>query len=165
MSTKRGKPKDRAKLKGRQESGTFLALPHHVLDSPNYIRLSGSAVKLLVDLGRQYNGRNNGDLTAALTVLRRRGWRSSETLNYAIRELRHYGFIELTRQGGLCNRPSLYALSWKAIDDCGDKLDVTPTNVASNKWREETEGSFSRRAKNQQLDSYSEAASSGMRSE
>src|SRR5690606_31663189 len=103
------KPRSRAKYKGRREGGTFTAIPHAVQDSPNWRQCSGTAIKMLCDVARQYNGRNNGDLCAALSVLRPYGWKAPETVGFALRELRHYGLLLLTRQGGL-HGPSLYAL-------------------------------------------------------
>jgi len=132
------KPRDRAKHKGRRETGSFTLIPHAVQDSPNWGQCSGTAIKLLCDLARQYNGRNNGDLCAALTVIRSRGWRHDETVGNALRELRHYGLLLLTRQGGL-NKPNLYALTWQAIDDCGGKLDCSPTHVAPGDWKQARE--------------------------
>ena len=115
---------------GRRKVVPFLRLPRPVYDSPNVIMLSPSALKLLIDIGIQYNGGNNGDLQASLNPLRTRGWDSSSTLNRARQELLHYGFIELTRQGGLgcC---SLYAITWESIDGCNGKIQVPSTKVAS----------------------------------
>lgn len=90
-------------------------------------------MKLLVDAAKQYNGSNNGDLHAAWSILSGQGWRSKGTLSRAIKELIDKGFIELTRQGGK-NRCSLYAITWKPIDECKGKLDVKETRVASNLW-------------------------------
>jgi len=128
----------RAKAKGRRESGPFTAIPHAVQDSSNWQRCSGTAIKMVCDLARQYNGRNNGDLCAAFSALRRVGWSSQETVNYALRELRHYGLVSLTRQGGL-HGPSLYALTWRAIDDCNGKLETVATAVASGDWKQPRE--------------------------
>ena len=92
---------------GRRKVVPFLRLPRPVYNSPNFIMLSSSAVKLLIDIAIQYNGANNGDLQASLNPMRARGWVSSSTLNRARQELLHYGFVELTRQGGLgCFRES-----------------------------------------------------------
>ncbi|MDR2013687.1 MAG: hypothetical protein LBQ20_11800 [Rhodanobacter sp.] len=129
----------REKMKGRRETGGFLAMPHSVMDSPNFKALSGSAVKVLLTIARQYNGRNNGDLGASFTVMRPCGIRSPVTLHHAIRELKHYGMIELTRQGGRCGEPSLYALTWRVIDECKGKLDVADTAMPSRLWRQECE--------------------------
>ena len=65
----------RHKVKGRKESGRFTLLPHAVLNTDDYIGLSTKSKALLVDLAYQYNGKNNGDLTAAMAILRDRGWK------------------------------------------------------------------------------------------
>jgi hypothetical protein len=141
------KPRSRPRHKGRRESGTFTAIPHAVQDCANWRQCSGTGIKLLLDLARQYNGRNNGDLSAALSLLRPFGWNSPDTVGNALRELRHYGFLLLTRQGGL-HGPSLYALTWQAIDDCGGKLTCAhATNVAPGTWKESREP-FKRPPKN-----------------
>lgn len=127
--------RDRLKHKGRSDSGGFFGIPHNVLRSPNYPSLSAHSVKLLVDMGGQYRGANNGDLSAAWRILHPLGWKSRDTLTRALAELLHFGFIEKTRQGGL-NRCSLYALTWKPIDECGGKLDVPATRVPSGLWKE-----------------------------
>ncbi len=125
---------DRRRAKGRADSGSFVAVPHRILEHDNYASLSARAVKLLIDLFAQYRGSNNGDLAAAWKLMQKRGWRSKETLHRAKRELLQKGFIETTRQGGrhVC---SLFAVTWLAIDECGGKLDVMPTRVASGHWK------------------------------
>jgi DNA-binding MarR family transcriptional regulator len=124
--------KRRQRAKGRSEGGSFLAIPHEVMDSPNFRALSGSAIRLLLELGRQYRGYNNGDLCA--TWKSARGWKSRDTITRALDELQRRGMIEKTRQGGM-HRCSLYALTWHSIDECRGKLDVPSTRVASALWR------------------------------
>ena len=141
------KPRGRLKDKGHKLGYTFVALPRPVLDSPNWQRCSGTAIKLLCDLARQYNGHNNGDLCAAMGILRPRGWSSPETVTNAYRELQHYGLIMLTRQGGL-HAPSLYALTWCAIDECKGKLDCSATVVAPGTWKVAATERFKRPPKN-----------------
>ena len=68
--------RDRIKAKGRRDLGSFFALPHAVLEHENYTRSSPKAVKLLIDLGAQYKGNNNGDLCAAWSLMTARGWNS-----------------------------------------------------------------------------------------
>jgi len=129
------KPADRRlRGTGRKESGSFSLIPHMIQDSPNWKACSGTAVKLLCELVRQFNGRNNGDLCAARSVLATRGWRSPDTLDRALQELLHLGFITLARQGGR-NLANLYALTWHPIDECGGKLDCAPTKVATGDWK------------------------------
>ena len=116
--------------------GSFLMLPHAVLRSDNFKALSPKAVKLLLDIAVQYNGKNNGDLQATWRFMKPRGWKSRDTLSSGIRELLHYGFVEKTRQGYM-NVCSLYALTWCRIDDCGDKFDegIKPTLVGSGEFK------------------------------
>lgn len=119
---------------GRRVQGRFLALSGELLDSAQWANLSAFEAKLLIDIAAQYRGNNNGDLCASLTVLKKRGWKSSATLNDALKGLRTKGWIELTRQGGR-HQPSLYAITWCGIDFCGGKLDVAPNPVPSMRWK------------------------------
>ena len=100
---------------------------------PDYINLSNSSKALLLDLAFQFNGRNNGDLTVAFTVLSKRGWRSKETLKKAVHGLLDRDLIRKTKDGRFQNPgscPALYALTWLPVDECpGKSLDIGPTNV------------------------------------
>jgi len=134
---------ERQKIKGRRESGTHAAKPHHIF-RPNFKKktpspasiLSHSAAHLLDNLIAQYNGKNNGDFSAAPAIMKLYGWNSNGSVCNALNELLAYGFIEMTRQGGR-NKCSLYAVSWLVIDECGGKLDAGQTRVASNLWKPE----------------------------
>lgn len=135
----------RQKLKGRRSGPTFGAKPHHIFraDTKNHKPspasvLSHMAAHLLDNLVAQYNGTNNGDLTAAPKIMKLYGWTSQGSVYSALTELLARGFIEQTRQGGR-NQCSLYALTWMAIDECGGKLDISPTKVASNLWKPENQ--------------------------
>lgn len=128
----------RAKLKGRRSTAPFLQLPKDVLGSDAYTSLGGWEVKLLVDIASQFNGKNNGDLTAAWSVMRERGWKSPGTLNKALKALLGTGLIQETRSGGR-HRCTLYAITWRGIDECKGKLDVTPTVAPSNRFKDFTQ--------------------------
>jgi len=131
------KPRKRHKVKGRKSSGPFIRMPRDVLDSSQFGALSPQAIKLLMELARQYRGNNNGDLSAAWSQLKLRGWRSPGTLARAKRELVDSGFVTLTRQGGR-HRCSLYAVTWEAIDDCNGKHDERPTAVPLKLWQKKS---------------------------
>lgn len=154
--------KKRHKEKGRQDSGPFVKLLHEIQDSANWKACGGTAIKLLCAMARQYNGKNNGDLGASIRVMASLGWRSSDTLDRSLKELLHYGFITLTRQGGR-NSASLYAITWRPIDECGGKLDCRATSVASNEWKQ-TKPPFKRSPKNASSSSESGATRYGIRS-
>ncbi len=100
----------------------------------NFRTMSAYGKALIIDLMSQFNGRNNGDLCAAFSVLKERGWRSKGTLGRAIKELKDRQWIVVARQGGR-NHCSLYALTFQAIDECKGKLDILSTRVASGGWK------------------------------
>ena len=115
----------------------FAGIPRRVIESDDYKSLSGSSVKLLVELCYQYRGKNNGDLTIAESLLLKRGFNSKTTIRKAAKELLEKNIIALTRQGrfinpgGVC---SLYALTWESIDHCKGKLDVSSTKTPPRKF-------------------------------
>ncbi len=126
-----------AKSKGRRESGTFAALPHVVMDSEDFRGLSGGALKVLLGLLRQYRGTNNGDLSASFTQAKQWGMNSRTTLAKALDELQTCNLITRTREGrfikpgGCC---ALYAVTWRPVDPCDGKIEVTPTVTPTRKF-------------------------------
>jgi hypothetical protein len=122
------------RAKGRQVSKSFVQFPHDLLNHDSFRTLTPRATKFLVDISAQYNGRNNGDLCAPLSLMKKRNWNSSDQLFKAKREVEQRGLIRVARQGGL-NRCNLYALTWFPINECDGKLDVQPTSVAPNDWK------------------------------
>lgn len=118
--------------RGRAKNRRYVGIPHDVMESDSYSGCSGNALKLLLELAKQYNGHNNGDLSAAFSVLKRRGWRSKKTLARCIAELIERGLVVKTREGWFSNpggRCALYALTWHRIDECAGKdLELGPTH-------------------------------------
>ena len=124
--------RNRVRSKGRSGRESFAAVPRAVMEHPDYQTLKpASAYRLLLEFAYQYNGRNNGDLTAAYSVLKSRGWSSQQTIGAAIDGLLAAGLIVRSREGRFCNpggKPHLYALTWRPVDDCpGKDLDMPPT--------------------------------------
>jgi len=81
-----------------------------LLDSPAYLALGYPARALYVDLRRKLLSTNNGNIDAALSTLRHRGWRSSATLTRALKELVVVGLIAQTRQGGIASMSKICSL-------------------------------------------------------
>jgi hypothetical protein len=107
----------RAKHKSRNRDGIrFVAMPHTVLDSAAFLGLSAPAVRLLLDIARQFTGSNNGRLVACTKYLAPRGWKSHDTATRARRELEAAGFIVETRMGMRPNRAAWFALTWVGLD-------------------------------------------------
>lgn len=116
---------------GRKASNAnFAGIPRAVMETDDFKSLRSSSVRLLLELAYQFKGNNNGDLTAALGVLKARGWKTKPTIHSAVQELLAKNLIIKTRTGrfmnpgGTCN---LYALTWQPIHECGGKLDESPT--------------------------------------
>jgi hypothetical protein len=106
-----------------------------VLKSPQFAAVSGRAAKALLGIGSQYRGNNNGDLSAAFSLMRPLGWNSKEQLGKAVSELIDAGFLIMTRRGG--NRVAhLYAPTFKPVD-YSDKYDdrIKPTVGRQVRWR------------------------------
>lgn len=114
-------------------NGAFLAMPMAVLNCSKYRALSSSGVKLLFDIAMQYNGKNNGDLSAAWKIMKPKGWRSEATLDRAKKELLAAEFIAQTRQGRLPNLCTLYGVTWIALNP-NAKLDVGPNGFPCGAW-------------------------------
>lgn len=114
-------------------------LPKVLLEHSDFRELSPSATKVLMVLGSQYNGRNNGDLSATRKTMKAWGGMASGTLCRALRELQQRDLILKTRHsyrqrdGQKC---ALYALSWLPIDPCpGKDLELKDTSVARRSFR------------------------------
>lgn len=128
------------KSKGRRESGAFVPFPCSVLRSDNFISMSKVGKGMLFDLCEQLRFKqggtnNNGDLCAAPTIMKKRGWNSNDSIAFALQELLYYEFIILTRRGD-CRRPHLYGIAWWAIDECKGKLDSgMVSNVPNSGWK------------------------------
>jgi hypothetical protein len=114
----------------------YLHLHKPLLDCADFIALSGVQTKLLIDVASQYNGYNNGDLCASLSVLKKRGWNSNDTITNGLKVLIAKNLIIQTKQGGLGIGPNLYAITWQPIDECKGKLDVAATTSAPRSFKE-----------------------------
>lgn len=117
------------------DGGSAFMIPLSLLRHTNFARLSPNACKLLLDLGRQYSGFNNGYLSAATKILKPFGWRSETTIREAVLECEHFRLIVRTRQGGR-NRCNLFAFTWRRIDEREHKLlDMRGTLKPSDAWK------------------------------
>lgn len=85
----------------RDPNGRHIRIYCNLLDSPAYRVLSWSSRALFIDLRASLKGTNNGNISAALSDLKHRGWRSAATLANALFELQALGFIAKTRGGGI----------------------------------------------------------------
>jgi hypothetical protein len=117
-----------------QIEGSFVGIPHAVLDSVAFKKLSHIARSLLWDVVRQLNGRNNGRLHITRSWLRPRGWRSDDTVNKAKKELLEHGLIFETRKGGKNWGASQFAVTWLPISN-GQGLDINVQQFPRGAWK------------------------------
>lgn len=109
----------------KRDAGGFVAIPLSVLDSVAFRHASPHAKALLIDIAAQLRSDNNGDLSACWRFMKERGWKSQTTLLKAKRELIERNLLVETRMGARPNKASLYAVTWRALDHCGGKLEVS----------------------------------------
>ena len=119
-----------ARTKHKQKE-SFAGIPRIVMECPDYINLSGNAIRLLNEMACQFKGGNNGDLCPAWTLMKVRGFCSKSTLARVLKELVAAEMIMLTRQGQFVrNKAGLYALTWAPVNECLSKrLDESPTRT------------------------------------
>jgi hypothetical protein len=99
-----------------RDPGGFIALPWAVIDCPAYARLSHPAKALLLEVARQFVKDNNGRLLISRAYMATRGWKSSDTITNAKRQLLDGGFIYETVMGHRPNKASWYAVTWLGLD-------------------------------------------------
>jgi hypothetical protein len=83
----------------------FIKLDHDIVDTAAwlYIAKSGSS-KLLIDIWRRHNGKNNGSITYSIRDAQRRFGCSSKTAVMWFRELQELGFIVAEQRGSFSRK-------------------------------------------------------------
>jgi hypothetical protein len=102
--------------KDKRVGGGYLCLPWQVLNSAAYRSATHTERSLLIDIGRQYSGNNNGMLVSCMKYLRGLGWNSHDTVTRNLRHLIERGLLMETRKGGFPNKAAWHALTWYDLD-------------------------------------------------
>jgi hypothetical protein len=79
----------------------YVLIKHFVLDCPAFKSLSGKAVKLLLLISRQFDGRNNGKISYGIRQAAKGIGCSANTAMEAFHELQEKGVHHLYRAGRL----------------------------------------------------------------
>ena len=66
------------------DGGYAFVIPYTLLRHPNFTRIGPFTCKLILDLGKQYTGFNNGYLCASWSLMKQHGWRAPNTLRKAV---------------------------------------------------------------------------------
>ena len=112
-----GRNGSKNKPKDDRDGGGFMAIPWSVTDSAAYQRLSYPAKALLIEIARQFVKNNNGALLCSMRYLREHGWKSSDVVSRAKKELLLNGLIHETVRGHRPNKASWYAITWRGLDN------------------------------------------------
>jgi len=111
-------------------NGRHIRVYCSLLDSAAWRVLGWSARALFIDLRAKVNGTNNGNISAALSDMKHRGWKSPTTLAGALYELQSLGLLVQTRGGGVERGSKVCALY--AFTDL-DVFDFPKLNVKAMK--------------------------------
>ncbi|MBS4800436.1 MAG: hypothetical protein KH046_06325 [Stenotrophomonas maltophilia] len=91
-------------------------------------------MKMLLFLAAQYNGRNNGDLSATKAMVEAASVCAASKSKDLLGQLEEAGFIVQTRHG-IKKQCHLYALTWIGIDRCPGKNLEIAAGPPRNDWR------------------------------
>jgi hypothetical protein len=106
------------------------------MHSPAWRALSMAERGLYVEIRKQLNSSNNGNISATMTTLKHAGVNSSATLAKGLRSMLAVGLIDKMRQGGIAwgqKVCSLYRFTDEAVFDF-PKLGIKAMS-ATNDWR------------------------------
>lgn len=114
-------------LPNGRKAGTgdyFFRLPKALFECTGYLKLNKTQRALLIDLCSQFNGKNNGNLTLAPSIMEALGW-DEKTVKRNKQALLDSKLIRISGHKQLNNKRYmyLYAIAWLEIDDCSDYID------------------------------------------
>lgn len=88
----------------RSEEGQYIPLSYAQLKSKAWRSLSGTAVKVWLELHTRYNGGNNGSLTLSMAEAAGALGLGKATVQRAFKELQRNGFLVLVKEGDWYHR-------------------------------------------------------------
>lgn len=93
------KRKRKINAKGRNDTEQYLPIPYSMANHPAFRSLSGSALKVWIELRSKFNGSNNGKLSLSFQDAATKLGLSKTTVGRAFKELQEKGFIVKQRAG------------------------------------------------------------------
>lgn len=88
----------------RSQDGQYVNLPYAILLSPAWRSLSGSAVRVYMELNTRFNGGNNGKITLSYNEAGKALGIGKATAQRAFSELEEKGFLSLETAGNWYSR-------------------------------------------------------------
>jgi hypothetical protein len=117
--------------RSKRSEGQYVPLPYAQLKSPAWRSLSGSAVKLWLELHTRFNGSNNGRLTLSYAEAADNLGMGKASVQRAYQELVDHGFLALEKPGDWYSRR---AHEWRLTTKPMDR--VKGRETATNDWRQ-----------------------------
>lgn len=122
--------------KSKSSGGRFARLPLSLMGHPAVQTLTHAMFRVLTLLAAAYNGHNNGALGVTANQAKQAGGISRATLYGALRELESRGLIEKTYEASrIPPRPTMYAVTWLAIDDTDYSKATKHPSHAYRDWK------------------------------
>ena len=125
----------RTEASGRSAPEQFMGLPYVLVKSLAWRSLTGSALKVLIELYSRYNGQNNGTLCLSFADAKKKLGIGNATIKRAFVELQNKGFIRLTEPGHWYGRKAAeWAVthkSWQGNLPSNDWKNWRPTKTAA----------------------------------
>lgn len=112
-----------------EEDIPFAYVPHRMMDSEAWKKLSPYAEACYLAIKKKYNGKNWNNLSLTYSEMKHK--MSSATLSKAMTELVAFGFLKVVRWGRLYGKCSIYALynKWNDISHVPEKLNRINTTI------------------------------------
>ena len=104
-----------ARRKHKSNGGRFVALRHHMLNSPAWHDLDAISRALYVEISRRYMGQNNGRIPYSIREGAAELRVSKSTISRCLQKLIDHGFIVPTKKGGF-NLKSRHATEWRLTE-------------------------------------------------
>ena len=117
--------------RSKRTEGQWVPLPYGQIKSPAWRSLSGSAVKLWLELHSRFNGGNNGRLTLSYAEAADTLGMGKASVQRAYQELVDRGFLALEKPGDWYSRR---AHEWRLTTKPMDR--VRGREIATNDWRQ-----------------------------
>ena len=125
---------------GRNEKdGQFLPIPYTMARSPAFRSLSGTSLKVWIELRTRFNGQNNGMVSLSLREAAALLGMSQSTAQRALNELAEMGFIKRRARGNWYGRKAAEFI----LCDC--RYQGHPASRNWQSWRPKNKSSVPRR--------------------
>lgn len=104
------------------EDKPFVYIPHRMINSEAWKKLSPTACSLYLEIKKKYNGKNWNNLNLTQNEMKHK--MSKATFSKSMLELVAYGFLKVIRWGRLYGKCSIYALynKWNDISNNPSRL-------------------------------------------